>query len=460
MNRWRCTVCGYVYEGEEAPEVCPVCDARRDEFELTDEDIDIRERPEDEVCTVAIVGNGAAGIEAARAVRRSLADARIHLFSREPYPFYSRLYLTSYLAGEKKRGELFVYPPEWYETHGIIQHLGEEIIRIVPQERELLSSQDVLRYDRLILCCGARAFRPSLLGEENGGVFSLRGLDDADAILRYLENVSDVAVVGGGVLGLEAAAAFARHGKKVRVFERSRKVMSRQLDETASGLLIRELERQKIAVHLHADVVEITGNGRVTGLRLRSGERFPAQMVLLSVGIWPNVLLAEEAGLHVNRGVVVDKTLRTSDPFIFAAGDVAEFEGKIYGLWTVSAEQGRIAGQNACGQEAVHYRGSVPSTVLKVVGPELTSVGQYEARHGGESEVVWLDESSGQYRKLVLRDGRIIGGIVIGDNRLAAAIERAVKAGTEVPAEVLDGFRKGEKEGLLNLARRRQQAAR
>jgi len=442
MNRWQCSVCGYVFEGEEPPEVCPVCDARRDEFELIQENIELTDRPENEVCTVAIVGIGAAGIEAARSVRRNTAEARIHLF-------YSRLYLTSYLAGEKEREDLFVYPPEWYDEHGFIRHFGEEVTEIVPQERELFTENDVLRYDRLILCCGARAFSPSLSGEEKEGVFVLRNLDDADAILAYSRQVEEVAVIGGGVLGLEAAAALTRRGKKVRVFERADRLMRRHLDGAAARLLQDELERQGIRVHLHADVLEIEGKGHASWVRLQSGQRYPAQLVLLSLGIWPEVSLAESAGLQVNRGIVVDDFLATSDPFIYAAGDSAEHRRRVYGLWSASAEQGRIAGLNACGQNSQTYSGSVSTVLLKIVGPELASVGQFEARRPGEKEYVFSDSSEGIYRKIVLQEGRLLGGVIFGNNRLASVIARLVKLARPIPEQVVAEFERGNVTLLL-----------
>ena len=453
MNRWQCTVCGYIFEGEEPPEFCPVCDARRDEFELIQENIELTEQPAEDVGTVAIVGSGAAGMEAARAVRGNLPNARIHIFSREPHAFYSRFHLTSYLAGEKSREDLFVYPPQWYEEQDFLCHFGEEVKRIVPPERELFTENDVLHYDRLILASGARAFSPSLAGEEKEGVFVLRRLEDADAILAYLKQVEEVAVVGGGVLGLEAAAGLARRGKNVRVFERSGRLMRRHLDSTVSQWLKEELEGLNVEIELHADVLEIEGKGRASWIRLRSGQRFPAQLVLLSLGIWPNAELAEEAGLQVNRGVVVDDFLASSDPFIFAAGDVAEHRGRVYGLWTVSAEQGRLAGQNACGQNANPYTGSVSSVFLKVVGPELASVGQFESKRPEEKEYVFSDPREKIYRKLVLRKEKVVGGVFWGNNRLAAAVERLVKTGQGVPEQVIREFELGNMNPLLELAK-------
>ncbi len=449
MNRWKCTVCGYIHEGDEPPEFCPVCDARKDEFELIEEAI--VERRNDEVRTVIVVGNGAAGLEAARSVRSQLPDAEIHLYSREKYPFYSRLFLTPYLAGEKSREELFVFPENWYRENRIVQHLGEEVTEIIPQEREILTSDDVWRYDRLILCNGARAFRPHLVGEEKTGVFALRNLDDADAILNFLPRCQKAVVIGGGILGLEAAGAFARRGLQVDVLELGRTLMPRQLDERGAQLMTEILARKGISIHTHADAVEILGGDRVTGVRLRDGRTVSADLILLSVGIWPEVTLAEEAGLKVNRGIVVNDYLQTSDPFIFAAGDVAEHRGKIYGLWFTSSEQGRIAGQNAAGSENI-YTGSVPSAILKVIDVQLTSLGQFVARHDDEEEIVGGD---GDYRKLVVKDGLIIGAIVFGDNQLGAAIERLMKKKQLLDRNILSALRQGEWQELIGLSQRR-----
>jgi|Deesub1362B_J571_1020462.scaffolds.fasta_scaffold02237_2 NAD(P)H-nitrite reductase large subunit len=451
MNRWKCQVCGFVHEGDEPPEFCPICDARQEEFELIEESLVAQ--PSADVSRVVIIGNGAAGIEAARAVRKQLEMAEIFLFSREPYPFYSRLFLTSYLAGQKNREELFVYPDSWYEEHQIRQFLGQEVTEIIPEERKILTQDDVCRYDRLILCLGASAFRPPLVGEEKDGVFTLRSLDDADRILEYLPGCSRVAVIGGGVLGLEIAAAFAKRGLETHVFELSRRLMPRQLDESGSAVVQRLVEERGIVVHLHADVVEIEGGPRVEGVRLRSGERIPVDLVVLSVGIWPEVSLAEEAGLQVKKGIVVNDYLQTSDPAIYAAGDAVEHRGRIYGLWLPSVEQGRIAGINAGGQSR-EYKGSVVSTVLKVLDLELSSLGQFQATRPGEEEVIWKSEDGRAYRKLVHADGRLLGGIFIGDNRMAVAAEMLMKRGTVLPESDLQQLKAGD-WNVLDVKRRK-----
>lgn len=452
MKRWQCTVCGYIHEGDEPPDVCPICDAGPDEFEL------IEETP-DEVQTsstqkIVIIGNGAAGIEAARAARRTADDAEIHLFSGEPHSFYSRLLLTTYLAGEKKEKDLFAFGPDWFESNHIVQHLSENVKEILPAEKKILTENEIYNYDRLILCTGASPFNPYANDLPKKGVFTLRTLDDANNILDYLKQVKQAVIIGGGILGLEAAAALVRNNIKTTVLELSQTLMPRQLDAYGSELMINILARKGIDVKTGVEIVKIEGAETVTGLRKKDGELLPADMVLISIGIMPNFTLAEDAGLEVNRGILVNDRLQTSDDNIFAAGDVAEHRSRIYGHWYASAEQGKIAGQNAAGADIV-YNGTVPSSILKVTEVELTSLGQFNKKHKDDIEIVSIPKEGDGYKKLILRKDKIIGAVIFGNNQLGSAIEMMMKKGTQVSGEIITSIQNDEWDALIEYSRKK-----
>lgn len=321
-------------------------------------------------------------------------------------------------------------------------------------ERKILTSADVCDYDKLILCTGATPFNPYGPGIKKAGVFTLRNLRDANEILTYANSTKKAIVIGGGILGLEAAGALAKRGIQVEVLELARSLMPRQLDLPGARLLTQVLSDMGIGVHTGAEVVEILGKDRVSGVKLKDGNRIEAQMVVLSIGIIPEVTLAEEAGLQVNRGVVVDDFLRTSDPHIFAAGDVAEHNNRIYGLWYAAAEQGKLAGQNAAGAE-IRYKGTVPVSILKVIGIELTSLGRIDKKHPDEEEIVHFLPEQREYKKLVLRNNEIIGAIIFHNNRLGGAVEAIIKRKKKLPPEIRSSIDNGTWEVLIDFSRNR-----
>jgi len=433
MKKWECTVCGYLHEGEEPPEFCPICDARKEEFELIEEER--IETIKSDIQKIVIIGNGAAGMEAARAARRTSDEAEIHVFAKEAHPFYSRLFLTPYLAGEKAEKDLFVFKSDWYDSNKITQHLNEEIQKIIPQEKKIFTTKDVYNYDRLILCNGSFPFNPYQPMCDKEGIFTLRTLNDANEILNCSKSVKRAVIIGGGILGLEAAGALAKRGIKVEVLEYSKTLMPRQLDQTGADVMINILAESGIKVHTNAELVEILGKEKAIAVKLKDGREIPADLVIISIGIVPNVGIAEDADLQVNRGVVVDNYLQTSDSNIFAAGDVAEHKNRIYGLWYASAEQGKIAGQNAAGAE-VTYSGTILASVLKVIGKDLTSLGQFFKKKPDESEIVSYNSKTNDYKKIVVKNKIIIGAIIFGDNRLGSSIEMIMKKKKELSANI------------------------
>jgi nitrite reductase (NADH) large subunit len=426
--RWRCLVCGYIHEGPEPPEECPVCGAGRDEFEPAE-----AAAPAPPAIAraakqrVVIAGAGIAGVSAAEATRKAAPDAEIILVSRETALPYYRINLTRYLAGEVREGDLFLHPESWYTDQRIRLLPGEDVSALSPDtKRVVLGSGESLEYDRLILAGGADAMLPPIEGLEKNGASALRTLLDANAVLGALEPGMPVAVIGGGILGLEAAGGLARRGAEVTVLEGFSYLMPRQLNQRAALILEEHMRGLGIKLRPAARVKAVTGDVSVDSVLLDGDEAIPARLVVVATGIRPRLDLAAKAGLLIDKGIVVDDNLATSLPGIYAAGDIAEHRKTIYGLWGVSQFQGTIAGMNAAGQPTGF--GGVPrSNVLKVLGVDLFSIGTFAPSDSGDR---FLErEADGKYCCFVLREGRLIGSILMGDTGLSVLAKKAIESG-------------------------------
>lgn len=418
----RCMICGYVAKGG-IPPACPVCGAEADRFEpyLAPEAVAHEGKRR-----VVIVGGGIAGVSAAESVRASSASAEIVLICKEPDLPYYRLNLTRYLAGEITADALPIYPTEWYAQNGILLYLGTEVEKIDPGSKTLrLSGNHEEHYDSLILTAGAHAFMPEVEGSSLAGVFSVRSRRDVEQILGSLSSGMKCVCIGGGILGLEAAGAMARRGAQVTVLENYGWLLPRQLNQRGAGYLEAYLQSQGIAVAKEARTQSILGDERAKGVRLKDGREFQADIVIFATGIRPNSYLARQAGLTVNQGIVVDDLLRTNIDGIYAAGDAAEHRGIVYGIWPASQYMGKIAGINAAGGSA-EFAGIPRSNSLKVLGIDLFSIGVVEPEDGSYIE---LEEASGDvYKRLLFRDNRLMGAILMGDSQLSATAKQAIES--------------------------------
>ncbi len=427
---WRCTVCDYVHEGPEPPEACAVCDAPASMFQPMEQVSD--ETPAGAgVSRVVIVGAGIAGFTAARKARQAAPELEITLLNKEAEGPYYRLSLTPVLAGLMPESSLPLKPPDWLEKQGITLRAGE-VARIHRKEQKLtLTDGSELPYDRLVLASGAHPFVPPIPGATREGVLTLRTLADMRALVERAERPGlRCACIGGGLLGLEAAGGLARHGATVTVLEGFDRLLPRQLCAPAAALLEQHLRSEGMEIRTGVTVEAITGDEAAAGVLLDSGEEVHADLVLISTGVRPNSYLARQAGLEVRHGVVVDDQMRSSDPTILAAGDVAEHDGTLYGLWSAAYAQGQVAGANAAGGEA-SFSGMAASTRLKVLDLEIFSIGTFEPEDGSYTV---LDESleEGAFRRLVVRDGVLVGANLYGDAKLAGLITTAVDRGIQL----------------------------
>ncbi len=376
-----------------------------------------------------IIGNGVAGITAARALSGS--GNEVEIYTQETHHYYPRPRLQKFLAGEIELAELPLYPPSWYERRGITVHLGTEVVGLDPRAKRIaLADGRQVSYDRLLLATGSRPFIPPIEGMDKGGVFTLRTIEDALAIKRWAEGAERAVIVGGGLLGLEAARALTVLGLGVTVLERGPYLLRRQLDAEGGGLMRELIEAMGIGVILEASSQAILGDGQASGVLLQDGRRIEGDLILISAGVRCNVALAQEAGLEVSRGVVVDEHLRTSAGDIYAAGDVAECQGRVYGIIPASLEQAKTAALNMLGEDAA-YQGTIPSNVLQVVGIDCASIGVVHPPEGEDYQEL-RKSGAGVYKKLVLKDGRLVGAILLGDRKDVAPISRLIRMGTDV----------------------------
>ena len=364
---------------------------------------------------LVIVGNGMA---AARLVdelaKVALGRFAIAVIGDEPRLAYNRVLLSSVLAGETTNDDIELRPASWWRERGVTLKYGCRATAIDVGRRELeVVGGERIPFSKLVLTTGSSALRLNVPGADLDGVHTFRDSRDVDLLLALASRKQRVVVVGGGLLGLEAAYGLAKAGSPVTLIHLMDRLMERQLDAPAATLLKSLVERKGIEILLEANTARILGETRVEGVELADGRRLDAEAVIFAAGIRPNVALAKEAGIAVNRGIVVDDHLQTGAADIFAIGECAEHRGTCYGLVEPAYEQGRGLAQYLAGREA-SYNGSVVATNLKVSGVSVFSAGDFMGGAGSEA-VVLTDIKRGTYKKLVIADGRLTGAVLIGD---------------------------------------------
>jgi len=364
---------------------------------------------------LVVVGNGMAGC---RAIEELLArDAgryRVTIFGAEPHVNYNRIMLSPVLAGEKSFDEIVINDRAWYDDNGIELVAGDPVIAIDRAAKTITArSGRTVHYDKLLIATGSDPFIIPVPGKDLPGVISFRDMRDVDAMLAAADRGGDAVVIGGGLLGLEAAHGLSLRGMKVTVIHLMPTLMERQLDEAAGWLLKNALEARGQTILTSSDTAEIYGNGKVEGVRLKDGREIPASLVVMAVGIRPSVSLAREAGLAVGRGIQVDDHMVTSDPDILAVGECVEHDGNVYGLVAPLWEMCRALADGLV-DKPTGYRGSVTSTKLKVSGIDVFSAGDFGGGAGAE-DIVLRDASRGIYKRVVVQNDRIVGAVLYGD---------------------------------------------
>lgn len=399
---------------------------------------------------LVVVGNGMAALRTIEELL-ALAPTRYDLtvIGAEPHGNYNRIMLSAVLAGDKLVADIVTHPPAWYAERGITLHTGDPVNAIDSDAHALTTASGrVVEWDRLILATGATPLMPPIPGIGLDGVYGFRTIGDVEAMLAQARGRRRAVVVGGGVLGLEAAWGLRRQGMAVTVIHLTPWLMERQLDETAAEMLRRDLERHGIACLTSAQAAGIDGDRRVEAVSLSDGRRIAADLVVMAVGIRPQTQLARTAGLDVGRGITVDGWLRTSHPDIFAVGECVEHEGQCWGLVTPLWDMAKVLALHLAGEpDARRFVPPALATRLKVPGIALFSAGQPAAANDDEREVVRHDAAQGIYQKLVLRDERVIGAVLYGDTGESARIWQWLCEGERVGHLCADGLCLGRLSG-------------
>lgn len=423
-REWKCLVCGEIIKGTEPPEACPVCGVGPDKFVAVESKEITFNSQEDE--NIVIIGGGIAGLRAAEAARKRNPVCSIEIISDEEVFCYNRPMLTKGILSEFEALNFFTEQLDWYQQNKIKTTLGTSVTAIDKEKKELtLSSGEKRSYDKLIYAAGAECNRPPINGSDKQGVEVIRKLSDANKIRDMLGKVKNVVVIGGGVLGLEAAWEFMRAKKKVTIIDVGPAIMGRQLDGKGSELLQQAAEKEGATVVTGIGVDEITGKEKAEGVKTADGKVYPADLVVISAGVRPNADLAKAAGLAADRFVEVDEHMQTSDPSIYACGDVASFNGVSIGIWPQAEEMAKVAGANAVGDSEV-YTPIIPSNTFSGFGTSVFSIGDIGHNKEGHYKAIEVsEESKGYYRKLFFLNGKFCGGILIGDTSKSVDMMRA-----------------------------------
>ena len=377
---------------------------------------------------VVVVGGGIAGQATAERLRERGHTGAITILAREERAPYDRVRLSALLEGADPE-DLRLRPDSWYEDHAIDLRSGVSVDAVDPPGRLLVTDAgETLAYDALVLATGSHALVPPIAGVDKRNVFVFRTPEDCAQILEAARDASRVCVLGGGLLGLEAARGIVAHGVPTTVVHLMGHLMERQLDEPAAAMLAARMAELDVDVLLGRVTEEVVGNGHVTGLRFAGGEVVGCDVLVISAGIRPNIQLACDAGLECNRGVLVDDSLRTSDPAVFAVGECAEHRGVVHGLVAPILDQARVCAAVITKSATAAYEGSVPSAALKVMGVDLVAAGDATANGG----CTVSDPDRGVYRRLAVSDGRAVGAILMGDTSGAEALLALVARSAEV----------------------------
>jgi nitrite reductase (NADH) large subunit len=384
---------------------------------------------------LVVVGNGMAPGRALERLMDAAPDAYdVTIFNAEPRVNYDRIMLSPLLSGEKSFDDIVIHGDGWYIKHGVTLYKGAKIVAIDRGQRTVTSDSGIVAgYDKLIIATGSVPIIIPVPGHALPGVLTYRDLDDVQGMILAAQARGKAVVIGGGLLGLEAAAGLNSRGMDVSVVHLMPTLMERQLDPAAGALLKGALEARGIRVVTGANTKAITGTSRVTGVELADGRVLPADLVVMAVGIRPNAQLAKTAGLNVNRGIVADDSMRTSDPDIFALGECAECAGQVYGLVAPLYEMANVVAAHLIGPTPARFQPSAIATKLKVTGINLFSAGDF-APGAARQDAVLTDPDGGVYKRLVIEDDRVVGCVLYGDTANSAWFFDLIRSRTDIGA--------------------------
>ena len=425
QKSWKCTVCGEVTNGDFPPEECSVCGVGSEKFVEINKDDDSYHNDNKE--RFIIVGGGPAGTIAADEIRKRNKTAYIEIISREDVIGYNRPMLTKGIMSSINMNRFFIRDYSWYLENKIHITLNKEVVSIDAKAKTVeLDDGVVKKYDKLILTTGAESSIPPLKGLEKKGVFVLRSLKDVEDVKDYIKECGKkAAVIGAGVLGLEAASEMNKMGLDVTIIQRSKVLMGKQLDAEGALMLKKAILGKGAKTRTGVEIIGIQGDEEATGVLLGEGEVIPADIVIISAGVRENADLAEKAGAETNKGIVVNEKMETGLDDVFAAGDCARFKGMNYAIWPQAINMAKIAARNAVGEEAI-YKGTIPSVSFVGFGTSVFSVGDHGNQEGVSYETKeYIDEEKGVYRKYYFIDGKFCGGILLGDTSKITDLLRA-----------------------------------
>lgn len=377
--------------------------------------------------TYLIVGNGPAGVGAVERIREFDQSGKIILVSPEANPPYSRIMTPEYMTDEVKEEDLYIRGNDFYEHYQVETRLGRKVAQIIEGEHKaLLDDGEEIVYDKVLLASGSHPIIPSWVDLRVEGVFTLWDKFDSEKINRHLPETKEAVIVGGGLVGLQAARALTAYGIKVTIIEKLPRLMPLQLDETASGMLLNAIESQGVTVLLDTEVTALEAEeGKIKRVRTASAE-LPADLVLISIGVRPNLQMVEGSSLNKDRGLITDYHMQTSHPDVYAAGDVAQAPCQLTGkatlraLWLCAVQQGKVAGANMAGVKE-KYQGSKAMNSIQLFGLSFLSLGQVETLEGDEERIIKVPKS-GAYHKLILNKGRLVGLILVEEVQKAGVL--------------------------------------
>ena len=374
-----------------------------------------------------IIGNGIAGMTAAEEIRKSDKNSKIKIFSEESYLTYYRIKLSHSISQDVKPQDLLIHNEDWYKERNIEVFLNRKVKAIDPDNsRIFLENGEGVSYDKLLLANGSQPSIPPIEGINQEGVYALRTVQDLQNLQGYLKDCKEVAVIGGGLLGLEAAWSLKERGLKVHVLEFFPYLLPRQLDKELAIYVKERLETQGLNIHVSAATKEILGSDKVVGVQLGDGRKIPADMVLLSTGVKANIDILKDSGIDTNRGVIVDANMKTTVDNIYAAGDIVEYNGVLLALWSDAVQQGKIAAKNMLGIRE-DYGLPEPATLLSIGGFSAFSVGEIK-----DTEENISYKEGDIFHKLFIENGKLIGGVLTGNVKKMAVLKKAVNENLDI----------------------------